>query len=138
MLSAQYVVVLYWQYFLVLFCCYVVPLHSICYTIPWYSDCSASILLFLPCSGILPVFRCSTGVPCSVVPCSGVPGFTVCPTYLHRRMDWWRESAAKHTRITVAINPTPQGMRHLNLFVFVEAIFELPLTARDFLSPSSK
>ena len=24
------------------------------------------------------VFRCSTGVPCSVVPCSGVPGFIVC------------------------------------------------------------
>ena len=33
----------------------------------------------VPCSGVLVVFRCSAGVPCSVVPCSGVPGFIVCP-----------------------------------------------------------
>ena len=31
--------------------------------------------LFRPCSG---VFRCFAGAPCSVVPCSGVPGFIVC------------------------------------------------------------
>ena len=33
----------------------------------------------VPCSGVLVVFRCSADVPCSVVPCSGVPGFIVCP-----------------------------------------------------------
>ena len=32
-------------------------------------------------------------------------------------------------RSTAAIILTPQHMRHLNLFVFVEAIFEPPLTA---------
>ena len=26
----------------------------------------------------VPLFRRSAGVPCSVVPCSGVPGFIVC------------------------------------------------------------
>ena len=74
MTSVQYVVGLYWQYFLVLLCCYVVPLHFTYSTLPWYSHCSASIL----CSEVLPVFRCSAGVPCAVVPCSGVPGFIAC------------------------------------------------------------
>ena len=65
LLSAQYNVVLHCQYFLVLFCCYVVPLLFSCSTIPWYSDCSASIQLYVP-----PVFRCSASIPvfrrCSV------------------------------------------------------------------------
>ena len=34
--------------------------------------------LFHHCSG---VFHRSTGVPCFVVPCSGVPGFIVCHTF---------------------------------------------------------
>ena len=42
-------------------------------------------------------------------------------------MDWWRESEAKHAQSTAAIISTPQRMRHLDLFVFVEAIFEPPL-----------
>ena len=49
----------------------------------WYSvgilGCSTSVpgnvQLFRRCSR---VFRCSAGVPCSIVPCSGVPGFIVC------------------------------------------------------------
>ena len=62
MLSAQCVVVLYWYYFLVLFCCYVVPPLISCSTIPWYSDCYASIRLYVPpvfrqCSDVPPVFR---------------------------------------------------------------------------------
>ena len=74
MLSAQCVVVLYWYYFLVLFCCYVVPLLISCSTIQWYSDCSASIRLYVP-----PVLRYSAGVPCFVIPCSGVLSFIACP-----------------------------------------------------------
>ena len=35
--------------------------------------------MFHHCSGVSPLFRCSAGVPCSVVPCSGVPGFILCP-----------------------------------------------------------
>ena len=35
--------------------------------------------LFRQCSGVPPAFRCSACVPCFVVPCSGVPGFIVCP-----------------------------------------------------------
>ena len=54
-----------------LFYFYVVPLLFSCSTIPWYSNCSASIRLYVP-----PVFRCS------VVPCSDVPGFIVCHIYL--------------------------------------------------------
>ena len=42
-------------------------------------ECSAgvpgNVQLFRHCSG---VFRCSAGVPYSVVPCSGIPGFIVC------------------------------------------------------------
>ena len=38
--------------------------------------------LFRQCSVVMPVFRCSAGVPCWVVPCSGVPGFIVCPSQL--------------------------------------------------------
>ena len=41
--------------------------------VPSFSGCS----LFW-CSGGVPLFRRSAGVPCSVVPCSGVPGFIVC------------------------------------------------------------
>ena len=46
----------------------------------WYSvgilECSAGV------PGNVQLFRhCSTGVPCSPVPCSGVPGFIVCPFY---------------------------------------------------------
>ena len=82
LLSAQYNVGLHCQYFLVLFCCYVVTLLFSCSTIPWYPDYSASIRLYVP-----PVFRCSASVPVlhrcsvfrsSVFRCSGVPGFTVC------------------------------------------------------------
>ena len=65
MLSAQYDVILYSKYFLVLF----------------------AVTLFC-CSSHVPLFRsipifcqysvvCSAGVPCSVVLCSGVPGFIV-------------------------------------------------------------
>ena len=39
-------------------CCFVVPLLFSCSTIPWYSDCPASIRLYVP-----PVFRCSASVP---------------------------------------------------------------------------
>ena len=63
--------ILSWQYFLVLFFCYVVPLLCSCSTIPWYSDfCQYSVVPL--------VFRCSAGVPCSVVRCSGVPSIIVC------------------------------------------------------------
>ena len=36
--------------------------------IPWYSDCSVSVPFICQCSGVSPAFRCSAGVPCSVVP----------------------------------------------------------------------
>ena len=51
MLSAQYVAVLYWYFYLVLFCCSVVPLAFSCSAIPWYFDCSGSVPLFRQCSG---------------------------------------------------------------------------------------
>ena len=35
--------------------------------------------MFRQFSGVPPVFRCFAGLPCSVVPCSGVHGFIVCP-----------------------------------------------------------
>ena len=44
MLSAHYVVDLYWQVFLVLLCCSIVPPVFSCSVIPWYSDCSAVLL----------------------------------------------------------------------------------------------
>lgn len=47
MLSAHYVVDLYWQVFLVLLCCSIVPPVFSCSVIPWYSDCSASVLFAL-------------------------------------------------------------------------------------------
>ena len=41
--------------------------------VPSFSECSV-----FRCSGGVPLFRRSAGVLCSVVPCSGVPGFIVC------------------------------------------------------------
>ena len=61
-------------------CRFGVPLFHWCFTILWYSDCSARAPLYgYRCSVSVSVFRCSAGVPYSVVPCSGVPGFIVCP-----------------------------------------------------------
>ena len=68
MLSAQYVVALYWQYFSVLFRCYVAPLLFSCPLFRVISIVLPVFRLYVP-----PVFRCSAGVPCS-----GVPGFKVC------------------------------------------------------------
>ena len=48
------------------------PLFT-CFTIPWYSNCSACIPLFRKRSGVPSVFRCSAGVSCSAV-----FGFIVC------------------------------------------------------------
>ena len=58
-----------------------VPLFQPCFVVPRVFRVP---VLFrrsagVPCSGVLVVFGCSAGVPCSVVPCSGVPGFIVCP-----------------------------------------------------------
>ena len=39
------------------------------------SGVPGNVQLFCHCSR---AFHCSAGVPCSVVPCSGVPGFIVC------------------------------------------------------------
>ena len=47
MLPAHYVVDLYWQVFLVLLCCSIVPPVFSCSVIPSYSDCSASVLFAL-------------------------------------------------------------------------------------------
>ena len=58
MLSAQYVIALYWQYFLVLFCCYVAPLLHV----PLF--CGIPIVLpVFPCSASVPVYCQCTGVP---------------------------------------------------------------------------
>ena len=54
-LSTQYVPVLYWQYFLVLFYFSVILLLFSCSTIPWHSDCSTSVPLFRQCSSVLSV-----------------------------------------------------------------------------------
>ena len=85
MLSTQYVVVLYWKYFLMLFCCFIILLLFSCYTIrsiaivPSVFRCSASASMFRQRSGVPSVFRqCSASVLCSIVPGSGVPGFIVC------------------------------------------------------------
>ena len=39
---------------------------------------SSHVLLFRGIPVALPVFRCSTGVPFSVVPYSGIPSFEAC------------------------------------------------------------
>ena len=52
--------------------CSIIPLLFSCSTIPRYSNYSASVPFFRQRSGVPSVFR-----RCSVVPCSGVPGFTV-------------------------------------------------------------
>ena len=77
----------------------------------WYSvdilGCSAgvpgNVQLFSHCSG---VFRCSAGVPCSVLSCSGDPDFIVClikccllvelppPTLLYI---WWENIMKRET-----------------------------------------
>ena len=58
MLSAQYVVALYWQYFSVLFRCYVAPLLFSC---PLFRVISIVLpvfaCMFRQCSGVPPVFR---------------------------------------------------------------------------------
>ena len=72
-----------------LFCCSPhVPLFRDIPFVPSVFRCFISVPVFRQCSGVLsmfqcsisvPVFRwCSVAVPCSVVPCSGVPGFIVC------------------------------------------------------------
>ena len=43
--------------------------------------------LFFQYSVVPPVFRCSTGVACSLVPCSGVPGFIVCSKIMERLLE---------------------------------------------------
>ena len=74
MLSAQYVVVPYSKYFLVLF-----AVTLFC--------CSSHVPLFCQYSVV-----CSAGVPCSVVPCSGVPGFIVSLFYsVHATWANWKE-----------------------------------------------
>ena len=63
-------------------CCFVVTLFHCSSHVPLFR----SIPIVLPvfgctshqCFGVPPVFRCPAGVQCSVVLCSGVPGFTVC------------------------------------------------------------
>ena len=68
-------------------CCFVVPLFRCFSHVPLFRGipivppvfrCSASFLVFCQRSGVPPVFCYSAGVPCSVVPCSSVPGFIVC------------------------------------------------------------
>ena len=49
-------------------CCSLAMLVLSCSAFLWYSDCSVSVP---------PLFWYSTDVPCSVVPCSCVPGFIV-------------------------------------------------------------
>ena len=46
--------------------------------VPALFCCSVIVLVFHQHSGFLSVFHCSAVVPCSIVPCSGVPGFIVC------------------------------------------------------------
>ena len=48
--------------------CFVVPLFHWCSPVP----------LFRGIPIVPSVFDCSTSVPCSIVPCSGVSGFIVC------------------------------------------------------------
>ena len=62
-------------------CCFNVSLFCQCSIIVLH--CSAVFRLFRWCSmccsgGVLALFRCSSGVPYSIVLCSGVPGFIVC------------------------------------------------------------
>ena len=72
MLSAQHVVILYWYYFLVLFC------RSIS-TAVLHVPLFRGIPIVSPVSVVSSVFRCSTSVLwVFIVPCSGVPGFIVC------------------------------------------------------------
>ena len=73
MVSAQYVVVVYGQYFLVLF-------YGTLFQCSSHVPLSRGIPAGLPEFGC--VFRQCSGVPCSVVPCSGVPGFIV-------SRGWW-------------------------------------------------
>ena len=84
MLSAQYVCI-----GSISLCCFVVPLFR----------CSSHVLLFRGIPIVPPVFRYSAGVPCSVVLCSGVPGFIVCPfdrTPLMAASGWRNDIGQKH------------------------------------------
>ena len=63
-----------------LLCCSVIPVFRRYSGIPpFFRGVPAIPLVFCnPLFRIPVVFRCSAGVPCSVVPCSGVPGCIVC------------------------------------------------------------
>ena len=63
-----------------LFSCssHVPPFHGIAIVLPVFR-CSASVLVFCQRSGVLSVFQYSASVLCSIVLCSGVLGFIVCP-----------------------------------------------------------
>ena len=66
-------------------CCFVVLLLCWCSLVPLFWDIPIVPPVFWSYASV-PVFRhripllirCSTGIPCSVVPCSGVLGFIVC------------------------------------------------------------
>ena len=62
-------------------CCFVVTLFHCSSRVPLFRGIPIILPVFgctsHQCSGVPPVFRCSAGVPCSVVLCSGVPVFLV-------------------------------------------------------------
>ena len=77
-----FVLFLLFIFSLVLFQCFVIPsvLYRSAPLFRRYFDCSSVVPLFRWCSVVSGWFRSSASVPCSVVPCSGVPGFIVCPS----------------------------------------------------------
>ena len=68
-------------------CCFVVTLFRCSSHIPVFHGIPIVLpvfgCMFHQCSGVPSVFRYSADVPCSVVPCSGVPGFIVCQKFSH-------------------------------------------------------
>ena len=63
-------------------CCFVVTLFRCSSHVPLFRGIPIVLpvfgCMFRQCSGVPPVSQFSAGVPRSVVPCSGVPGFIVC------------------------------------------------------------